>query len=60
MMKPAQKKLKGNFMTYLGVLSMVAFAALIIIVSTLVVTAGKCFLYFVNPKYTRMCSLCRG
>ena len=36
MMIPAQKKLKGNFMSYLGMLSMVALAAIIIIVSTLV------------------------
>ena len=36
MMKPAQKKRKGNFMSYLGMLSMVALAALIIIASTLI------------------------
>lgn len=36
MMKPAQKKLKGNLKPYSGVLSMVVFAALIIIVSTLI------------------------
>ena len=33
MMKPAQKKRKGNLMSYLGTLSMVALAVLIIIAS---------------------------
>ena len=36
MMKPVQKKMKGNFISYLGMLSMVALAAFIIIVSTLI------------------------
>ena len=42
-MKPAQKKPKGNFMSYLGMLSLVALAALVIIASTLIFghTAGK-------------------
>ena len=36
MRKPVQKKLNGNYMSYLGMLSMVVLAAFIIIASTLV------------------------
>ena len=35
-MRPVQKKLKGTLMSYLGMLSMIALAALVIIVSSVI------------------------